>query len=261
MDVRRLSPLDPLLFFPEGWETRWWSVGDVLRRVAAGRGALETLGLPPGAAVAHAATHRPEALVADLAIRAAGLVPAPRAPQADARLLLPDEQIDTPGPTVRLPVPDSELVLAADATLEVPVTDVIYPDGWRETAVDGAARRAALATAFAASKLRPITLAVADPADPERRAFVDAALSMGAALYLEYDAEFLAGSALWARPTHIAVLAGEERILSAALHRADATSRRRLLARLETLVLLGNARLGVDTLAEWAEQGVRVVAP
>jgi|CXWL01.1.fsa_nt_gi acyl-CoA synthetase (AMP-forming)/AMP-acid ligase II len=261
MDVRSLSPLDPLLFFPDGWETRWWSVGDVLRRVAAGRAVLAALGLPPGAAVAHAATHRPEALVADLAIRAAGLVPAPRAPRADARLLLPGEEVATAGPTVTLPGLDDAPPLELGATLLVPRSDVLYPSGERESAATGAARAEALVTAFEGGRRRPIALTVADPSDPERRALVDAALSAGAALYLEYDAEFLAGSALWARPTLIAVKAGEERILSAALAHADPRSRRRLMARLETLVLLGNARLGVDTLAEWSEKGVRVVAP
>lgn len=263
MDTLPLSPLDPLLFFPEGWDTRWWSVGDVLGRVAAGREALAALGLAPGATVAYAASHRPEALVADLAIRTAGLVPAPRAPQADGRLLLPGESVEQPGPAATLPSAPAQ---TAETALSVPATDVIYPSGEREDAATVAERVSALAVAFESprgprSRRRPIVLTVGDPGDPDRRAFVDAALRAGAALYLEYDAEFLAGSALWARPTMIAVRAGEERQLSTTLRRADARAVKRLLARLETLVLLGNARLGVDALAEWSERGVRVVAP
>jgi hypothetical protein len=255
-----LGPDDPLLFFPEGWETRWWSVGDVERRIAGVGLALGDLGLPPGATVAHAASHRPEALVADLGVRRAGFVPAPRAPEADARLLLPEEEVVVAGPVAHLPELADCPTENPDRSFAVPITDVVYPDGSREPATRSTARVAALADAFRGPR-RPIALGVADPGNPDRRAFLDAALVGGAALLLEFDAEFLAGSALWARPTVIAVLAGEERVLSNALARADRRARKRLFARLDTLVLLGDARLGVDALAEWSDAGVRVFRP
>lgn len=50
-------------------------------------------------------------------------------------------------------------------------------------------------------------------------------------------------------------------MLSNALARADRRARKRLFARLDTLVLLGDARLGLDALAEWSEAGVRVFRP
>jgi hypothetical protein len=255
-----LGPDDPLLFFPEGWETRWWSVGDVERRIAGAGRALGALDLHPGATVAHAASHRPEALVADLAIRRAGFVPAPRAPEADARLLLPGEEVEVTGPVARLPELADCPTEISDKPFSVPISEVVYPDGSRDSAARASARVAALAEAFHGPR-RPIALGVADPGDPDRRAFLDAALVAGAALILEFDAEFLAGSALWARPTVIAVLAGEERVLSNALARADRRARKRLFARLDTLVLLGDARLGLDALAEWSEAGVRVFRP
>lgn len=260
MTTTLLGPDDPLLFFPEGWETRWWSLGDIERRIAGARRALDELALPPGATVAHAAGHRPEALVADLAIRRAGFVPAPRAPQADGRLLLPGEDVAVAGPVARQPELADCPSEVPDEPFTVPITDVVYPDGSRETAARATARVAALAEAFRGAR-RAIALGVADPGEAEHRAFLDAALLAGAALLLEFDAEFLAGSALWARPTVIAVLAGEERVLSGALARAEPRARRRLFARLDTLVLLGDARLGVDALALWSEAGVRVFRP
>lgn len=260
MTTTPLGPDDPLLFFPEGWETRWWSVGDVERRIAGASRALDALGLHPGATVAHAASHRPEALVADLAIRRGGFVPAPRAPEADARLLLPGEDVVVAGPVAHLPELADCPAEISEKPFSVPITDVVYPDGSRESAARAGARVATLAAAFRGT-CRPIALGVADPGEPERRAFLDAALVAGAALLLEFDAEFLAGSALWARPTVIAVLAGEERVLSNALARADRRARKRLFARLDTLVLLGDARLGLDALAEWSEAGVRVFRP
>ncbi|HSL81597.1 MAG TPA: AMP-binding protein [Thermoanaerobaculia bacterium] len=112
------SPEEPALFFPEEMDVRWRSWGALAAQVAGGAEALAELGLPAGECVAFRWRPEPDAVAADLAIQAAGLVsvpilssgagapPAGAAPEPGtaARLLLPGESApEGGGPAPRLP--------------------------------------------------------------------------------------------------------------------------------------------------------------
>ncbi len=66
---------EPWLFRSEGWDWRWISWGELARQVTAWAGALSAL--PSGSRAAFQYSPRPEAIVLDLAIQAAGLMSVP----------------------------------------------------------------------------------------------------------------------------------------------------------------------------------------
>jgi hypothetical protein len=69
------DPESPFIFWPEGWNWRWWSwrqTADLMARWAA-----PLAGLPPGAAVGFDGRAYPQALALDLAVQAARWVPVP----------------------------------------------------------------------------------------------------------------------------------------------------------------------------------------
>jgi len=124
------GPEQPLLFFLDGLDMRWRSLATVAEQVDGGRRALAALGLPAGAVVAFTWRAGPDAVAADLAIRAGGWTalplirdvgprdaetggerhrPAP--PEAAARLLLPGEAdaSEEPARVARLPPAATEL--------------------------------------------------------------------------------------------------------------------------------------------------------
>ncbi|HEX6200211.1 MAG TPA: AMP-binding protein [Thermoanaerobaculia bacterium] len=119
------TPEEPALFYPEGMDVRWRSWGVLAAQAAAGAEALAALGLPPGARVAFRWRPEPDAVAADLAIQAAGLVAVPSVapgaaavggaavpepPAPEARLLAPDEPEPEDGPpAARLPAASGEV--------------------------------------------------------------------------------------------------------------------------------------------------------
>jgi hypothetical protein len=118
------TPEEPVLFYPEGMDVRWRSWGALAAQAAAGGAALAALGLAPGARVAFRWRPDPDAVAADLAIQAAGLVAVavvapgagavggagvPEPPAPEARLLAPDEPEPEDGPpAARLPAASRE---------------------------------------------------------------------------------------------------------------------------------------------------------
>ena len=69
------DPESPCLFWPQGWDWRWWSWRRVAELAAGWSVALD--GLPPAAGVAFAGDWFPQAVPLDLAVRMAGLTPVP----------------------------------------------------------------------------------------------------------------------------------------------------------------------------------------
>ncbi len=124
--MEEIGPEQPLLFTLEGLDMRWRSLATVAEQVAAGRRALEALELPADAVVAFRWRADPDAVAADLAIRAGGWTALPLAretgsvpagervapPGGAARLLLPGEDGTEPGAAGRfahLPPATTEL--------------------------------------------------------------------------------------------------------------------------------------------------------
>src|SRR6202521_1097347 len=69
------DPESPFLFWPEGWNWRWWSWRQTAEMVA--RWTAPLAGLPPAAGVAFAGDSYPQAIALDLAVQSAGLTPVP----------------------------------------------------------------------------------------------------------------------------------------------------------------------------------------
>ncbi len=69
------DPESPFLFWPDGWNWRWWSWRETAELAA--RWAAPLAGLPPACGVAFAAAAYPEAIALDLAVQSAGLTPVP----------------------------------------------------------------------------------------------------------------------------------------------------------------------------------------
>jgi hypothetical protein len=69
------DPESPFLFWPDGWNWRWWSWRETAELVA--RWSAPLAGLPAASAVAFAGAAYPEAIALDLAVQTAGLTPVP----------------------------------------------------------------------------------------------------------------------------------------------------------------------------------------
>lgn len=137
-----IGPEQPLLFFLEGLDMRWRSLATVAEQVEEGRRALAALALPADAVVAYTWRAGPDAVAADLAIRAGGWTALPltaeegdrsegdraEPPPVTARLLLPSEPEPVAAgspPCARLPMAATELSSRRDrGELEVPLPSV-----------------------------------------------------------------------------------------------------------------------------------------
>jgi AMP-binding enzyme len=71
------DPESPFLFWPDGWNWRWWSWRETA--ALAERWSAPLAGLPPARGVAFAGDAYPEAIALDLAVLSAGLTPVPLA--------------------------------------------------------------------------------------------------------------------------------------------------------------------------------------
>ena len=69
------DPESPFLFWPEGWNWRWWSWRQVAEQVDRWR--VPLAGLPPGALVGFAGGAYPDAIPQDLAVQEAGMTAVP----------------------------------------------------------------------------------------------------------------------------------------------------------------------------------------
>src|ERR1700688_912964 len=69
------DPESPFLFWPDGWNWRWWSWRETAELAAQWSAALAAL--PPACRVAFAVAAYPSAIALDLAVQSAGLTPVP----------------------------------------------------------------------------------------------------------------------------------------------------------------------------------------
>lgn len=76
------DPESPFLFWPDGWNWRWWSWRETAELAA--RWSAPLAGLPPACGVAFAGAAYPSAIALDLAVQSAGLTPVPLAPGGSA---------------------------------------------------------------------------------------------------------------------------------------------------------------------------------
>jgi hypothetical protein len=115
------EPESPFLFWPDGWDWRWWSWGRVAQLTARWQATLADL--PAGARVGFAGDAWPGALVLDLAAQAAGLEAVPTA------------AISAGEPSPEEHAGDADFVSPAAASAGAPTISA-----WLEVVVDGPVR-------------------------------------------------------------------------------------------------------------------------
>lgn len=224
------DPEEPWLFRAEGWDWRWHPWRELARWL---NGWTETLSaFPPGTRAAFLYDARPEAVILDLAIQAAGLIPAPNGGREEG------VWIERRG-----------LEIAASPSHPL---DPRSPPGW--TGAELVAVGESLQRDIGTSGGREIVVLGGPLADPVERRMMAWATLAGAAVVLEPDPALRMATAAWARPTVFHGAPGEIAELRA---RAGKARKGRLpFRRLRTLLVVGE--LPEEEKAFWQKRGVAV---
>jgi hypothetical protein len=223
---------EPWLFRPEGWDWRWWSWGEAARRMSAWKERLAAL--PAGSQVSFSYTALPEAVILDLAIQAAGLVPVP----------------------VSGPVPEGwGERFEIDPPAPAPLFHRFSGDAARPDPVAMAERvQAEIGTSPKGSRE---ILVLSGPLDrPEERAMLSWATVAGAAVVLEPHPAYRAATAAWVRPTVFHGTAEEIAALRGWVEKqGKGWLRRRLpFGRLRRVLVVGE--MGMEEKGFWEGRGV-----
>jgi hypothetical protein len=286
------DPESPFLFWPDGWNWRWWSWRETA--ALAERWSAPLAGLPPDCGVAFAGDAYPEAIALDLAVLSAGLTPVPLgllrgggagghgqvAPAAGPGAGPAREAAERAGCVAWLEVAGGEGEARVTRLDAPPAGSAAVPAGDPAVLVTGDAgdwRRLSQAGLLAAAA--EVERAVGSPSgrhagSREREILVAGwplqewagrllaawAVAAGAALVLEADPALRLGAVLWARPT---VFHGSAEELAALRLRVEAArpSRRRRpsppLGRLR--ILFQGEPPAADDAAFWRERGARLL--
>jgi AMP-binding enzyme len=285
------DPESPFLFWPDGWNWRWWSWRETAELVA--RWAAPLAGLPPACGVAFAGAAYPEAIALDLAVQSAGLTPVPLSPRwvgggagghgrhgrevqraapaleaaERAGCLAWLEVVGGEAWVTRLDAPVASAVVAADDPGVLVTGD---GGGWRrlsqsELLAAAAEVESAIASPSgrrADSRERQILVAGWPLQEWAGRLLTAWAAAAGAALVLEADPALRLGGVLWARPT---VFHGTAEEL-AALRLRVAAARRPRPWRRRPVPPLGRLRSlfqheppAADDVAFWRQRGAQLV--
>lgn len=231
------DPEGPWLFRSEGWDWPWQPWGEVARRVSFWAERLSSL--PPGTRVAFADQTRPEAVVLDLAVQAAGLVSVPARDERDLEecRVWADLETDSGAPAglerLRLPASGegTGLVLARTAGGAV-VRREGRPVELSQPDLIALADRLQEQIPPPPKPVREILVAGRSLADFEDRAVLAWATVTGAAVLLPPTPESRAATAAWARVT---VFHGTEAEI-AALRAAMETGSGRRFSRLRAVL-------------------------
>lgn len=222
------DPEEPWLFRAEGWDWVWHPWRELAGWMERWREALSAL--PVGSRAAFQYDARPESVILDLAIQAAGLVPAPNGEREDAFW------IERRG-------------------LEIEITPGSHPplSGWTGAEIVAAGER--LQGEIGEAGGRQIVVLGGPLEDPLERTMMAWATLSGAAVVLEPEPALRAATAAWVRPTVFHGTPGEIADLRA---RAGKARKGRLpFRRLRTVVVAGT--LPAEEAAFWRERGVRTL--
>jgi hypothetical protein len=222
------DPEEPWLFRAEGWDWVWHPWRELAGWLA---GWTETLSaVPPGTRAAFLYDARPESVILDLAIQAAGLAPAPNGGREDGVWI---ERRGLEIESFLLPNPPS-------------------PSDWTETELVAAGER--LRGDIIDHKSRQIVVLGGPLEDPLERMMMAWATLAGAAVVLEPDPALRIATAAWVRPTVFHGTPGEITELRARLGKVR--KGRLPFRRLRTLLVVGVLPEGEE--AFWRERGVAV---
>ncbi len=269
-------PQEPWLFQAEGWDWRWRTWGEVAREVMARAEGLAEIAA--GSLYAFPYSARPEDVVLDLAVQAAGLISQPMSSPPPPSPPRPS----SPAPSLP-PTPGEEGEKQEEA--------VFFPSpgvGGREGAGEGPGVRARVGGALVILDGQPVELSAAElitiaeriqdhiePAKrrdivalggpleiPEERAMLSWATLTGAAVVLEPNPALRVATAAWVRPTVFHGTAAELAALRswAEKERKGWLRRRPRLPfrRLRSVLATGSEVLRAEEEAFWTERGVRV---
>lgn len=221
------DPEEPWLFRAEGWDWVWHPWRELAGWMERWRAPLSSL--PAGSRAAFLYDARPESVILDLAIQAAGLVPVPGGRREG------DVWVEIEGGEVKTS-PCSHSTTA----------------GW--TAAEIAAVGERLQGLIGETKERDIVVLGGPLEDPLERAMMAWATLTGAAVVLEPGPALRAATAAWVRPTVFHGTSGEIADLRA---RAGRARKGRLpFRRLRTVLVAGALAEGDE--AFWEESGARV---
>lgn len=234
------DPESPFLFWPDGWNWRWWSWRETAELAA--RWAAPLAGLPPACSVAFADAAYPEAIALDLAVQSAGLTPVPlllgrvgggalgrgrhgrhrQEVQGAEPAPAAAEQagclawLDVVGGEVRVTRLEAPIGGAAPAAVPTGDPGVLVTGeagSWRRLSQSEVLTAAAEVERAIVSRSGPAVDSLADSQEREilvagwplqewaGRLLAAWAVAAGAALVLEADPALRLGAVLWARPT------------------------------------------------------------
>jgi len=287
------DPESPFLFWPDGWNWRWWSWRETAALAERWSGSLA--GLPPARGVAFAGDAYPSAIPLDLAVLSAGLTPVPlglrrhgggadghgQVAQAAGQGAGPAREaaeragcvawLEVAGGEARVTRLDAPPAGAAAVLHGDPAVLVTGDAGdWRRLSQDGLLAAAAEveraiaspAGRSANSRERQILVAGWPLQAWAGRLLAAWAVAAGAALVLEADPALRLGAVLWARPTVFHGTAEELAALRLRVEAARLSRRRRRrpsppLGRLRTLFQSEPPAAG--DAAFWRERGARLL--
>jgi hypothetical protein len=290
------DPESPFLFWPEGWNWRWWSWRQVAEQVDRWRVPLAAL--PPGALVGFAGGAYPDAIPQDLAVQEAGMT---AVPVAAGLAGIPGEAGEAGGPGLEASCQEGAAA-GCDAWLELVAGEprLRQPGAPGPAALSGEgadkgaggvmavgadrARRwlASADVVTAAARLESAIAAEGRPWAGDRRArqilvagqpleewparlLTIWAILAGAALVLQSDAALRLGTVRWARPTVFHGSAAEIAELRRQLEESRQPRwwggwRRRARPAFGRLrILFQSSEPAASDLAFWQERGARLL--
>jgi hypothetical protein len=244
-----LDPEEPWLFRAEGWDWVWHPWGELIRWLERWREVLSAF--PAGSRAAFRYDARPESVILDLAVQAAGLVSAPNGERGkEAWIERRGLEIETspPAPSAS---PRRASEGSAGALVRIGSEDV----EWTMGQIVAAGER--LRGEIGEPGEREIVVLGGPLADPLERTMMAWATLSGAAVVLEPDPALRTATAAWARPT---VFHGAPAEIADLRERAGKPRRGRLpFRRLRTVVVSGE--IPETEAALWRERGVRILTP
>jgi hypothetical protein len=237
------DPEEPWLFRAEGWDWIWHSWVELAGWMRPWTERLSSL--PTRSRASFLYTSRPESVVLDLAIQAAGLVSAPASARGDG------VWIEIEGGDLRIsPSPEP---VSRDPDSGTGGVVVSAGEEWTAAALVAAGER--LREAIGSREEREIVVLGGPLESPVERRMLAWATLAGAAVVLEPNPALRPATAAWVRPT---VFHGVPREIAELRSRVKERGGRLPFRRLRTVLVTGAERLATEDEAFWRGRGVRV---
>lgn len=234
------DPEEPWLFRAEGWDWVWHPWRELARWMEDWREPLSAL--PAGTRTGFSYAPRPEFVILDLAIQAAGLLSAPgERREGDAWVEIADGKLNVSSGSASSESAGGAMVTVAGEPVE-----------W--TAAELVAAGEQLQRDIGASGSREIVVLGGALGDPVERTMLSWATLTGAAVVLEPDPALRAATAAWVRPTVFHGTPAEIADLRARVKRKRGLPFRRL----RTVLVAGWQVLAPEDEAFWRQRGVQV---